>query len=53
MGTGMDTLPAAYAKVMIYDYLVSRTVVTIFYGAHGDTGMAVNAFFFINPDDGL
>jgi hypothetical protein len=50
VGTGMDAVPAADTKIMIYGYLVLYAVVAILYRTRGNTGMAVYAFFFVNPD---
>jgi hypothetical protein len=51
VGTGMDTMSAAYAQIVVYGYLLSRSVVTVFYRTCGNTGMAVYAFFLVYPDD--
>jgi hypothetical protein len=51
VGTGMDAVSAAYAKIMVYGYLFPGAVVAVFYRARRDTGMTVNTFFLINSDD--
>jgi hypothetical protein len=47
----MDTASTAYTKIMVYGYLIPGAVVTVFYRAGRDTGMTVNTFFLVNPDD--
>jgi hypothetical protein len=51
MGTGMDAVSAADTEVMIYNYLLSRAAIAVFYGTRCNTGMAVDAFFLIYPDN--
>jgi hypothetical protein len=51
MGTGLDTVSAANAEVVIYAYLFPCAVVAVFHRTRGNTGMTVYAFFFINPDN--
>jgi hypothetical protein len=51
MGTGRDTVSAAYTEVVVYGDFFPRAVITVFYGARGNTGMTIYAFFLINPDN--
>jgi hypothetical protein len=51
VGAGPNPISTAYAKIVVYDYLLPGAVVAVFYRAGRDTGMTVDAFFLINPDD--
>jgi hypothetical protein len=44
-------MPAAYAEAVIYGDLLPRAVVAVLHRACRDTGMAIYAFFLINPDN--
>jgi hypothetical protein len=51
MGAGLDAASTADTEVMVYRYRLSRAVIAVFYRTRGDTGMTVNALFFINPNN--
>jgi hypothetical protein len=51
VGAGVDAVSAAYAEIVVDSYLLPGAVVAVFYRAGRDTGMTVDTFFLINPDD--
>ena len=51
MGTGMDAISASDAEIVVDGYLLHGAIVAVLYRAGSDTGMTVNTFFLINPND--
>jgi hypothetical protein len=46
-----DAVSAAYAQIMVDHQFFPGPIHTVFNGAGGNTGVAVNAFFFIDTDN--
>jgi hypothetical protein len=51
VGTGMNTVSTADAEIMVDGYFFSGAVVTVLYRTRRNTGMTVDAFFFVNCDN--
>jgi hypothetical protein len=47
----MDTAPTANTKVMVHPHLFPGAIITVLYRTSGNTGMTIDAFFLIHPNN--